>query len=578
MCQTMLKNPLWLFSLLFIFAFSNPNSDKDYPQDYFGSPVGHTPYISGTFGELRPNHFHSGIDIKSKSGKIGDPLFATASGTVSRLKVQASGYGKAIYIDHPNGYTTVYAHLHKFPKEIEAYIKTQQHERESFFVDLNVPFGTFDFEKGEVVGIMGNTGRSSGPHIHYEIRNTATEEPINPLLFGFKIKDNIAPKLHQIKVYALNDKHEHTDGFVKNVVKGKSGIYYVGGDTLTVDSWRMGIGVKAYDHMNGTSNWNGVYAIETYVDDFLIHKTEFEKFHFDNTRYINSHTDHREKLLNKAWFNRCYRMPGNDIPMYPTLENDGVFPVSTQAKKVTIKVSDANKNVSTLIFWVKRKEQVKEPESELFNYILPFNEENNIIREDFFLKFPQNSFYENLYLKYSSSPDSSNETYSNAHHVHDEKLPIHKWYTIGIKAKNIPEEKKEKAFIALCDGNKKPVNHGGNWEGEYLVTKARDLGDFCIMLDEKPPTITPTIFKSNLKGYSKIQFSLKENFKTSRKLDSYTWKGFIDGEWVLFIPNSSKSVITHYLDKNLSAGQHNFRLEVKDDRGNLSVFEKTFTR
>ncbi len=575
----MRKNPVWLLSIIFLaFSFENPNIDKDYPQGYFSSPVGHTPYITGTFGELRPNHFHSGIDIKSKTGKIGDPLYATATGTVSRIKVQASGYGKAIYLDHPNGYTTVYAHLTKFTEEIENYVKEQQYDKESFFVDLYPEAGKFNYEKGETLGKMGNTGRSTGPHIHYEIRNTATEEPINPLLFGFKYKDDIAPKLHQIKVYPLNDKHEDQGGFIKNVAKGKSGKYYVGGDTLQIDAWRMGLGIKAYDHMNGISNWNGVYAIETFVDDKLIHKTEFEKFHFDNTRYINAHTDHREKLLNKAWFNRCYKMPGNQIPMYPVLDNDGVFNIGSKTKKVTIKVSDANKNTSELVFWVKRKESKKKHTDEIFNYILPHDEENFISREDFFLNFPKGAFYENLYLKYSSSPDESNETYSNAHHVHDKKLPIHKWFKIGIRAKEIPEEKKEKAFIALCDGNKNPVNHGGKWEGEILVADARDLGDYCIMIDDVPPTITPTIFKKNLKGYSRIEFSLKDNFKTSKKLDAYTWKGYIDGRWVLFVPNSNESVITHRFEKSLTPGEHTFRLEVKDERGNLSVFERTFIR
>ncbi len=577
----MSNHTYWLlFFVLFAFSFSNPHSSgKDYPQDYFGSPVGHTPLISGTFGELRPNHFHSGIDIKSKHGKIGDPLYATATGTVSRLKVQASGYGKAIYLDHPNGYTTVYAHLHKFPDEIEKYIKEKQYENESFFVDLYPPAGTFDFDKGDVVGIMGNTGRSSGPHIHYEIRNTATEEPINPLLFGFRVKDNIAPKIHQIKVYSLNDKHEEQQGIIKNTVKGKSGIYYVGGDTLKMDAWRIGIGVKTYDHMNGTSNWNGVYAIETYVDDALFHKTEFEKFHFDNTRYINSHTDYREKLLNKAWFNRCYRMPGNDIPMYPTMENDGVFPISSKARKITIKVFDANGNVSELVFWVKRKATEQAAENDdFFNYSLPHHQENFISRNDLMLNFPEGTFYENLYLKYSSSPDSSSNTFSNAHHIHHKKLPLHKWYKIGIRAKNIPDNKKDKAFIALCDGNKKPISHGGRWEGDLLVAKSRDLGDYCIMIDETPPKITPLIFKKNMKGYSKMQFKVSDNFKTSRNLDAYTWKGYIDDKWVLFVPNSTETVITHRFEKDLPSGEHIFRLELRDERGNISIFERTFLR
>lgn len=574
-----MKRYFWLLSLLFItLSFSNVNNDK-YPKSYFRFPVDHTPFITGTFGELRPNHFHSGIDIKSKHGKIGDPLYASADGTVSRIKVQASGYGKALYLDHPNGYTTVYAHLDKFNPEIEQYIKEQQLSRQSFFVDLNPELGRFNYTKGQVVGKMGNTGRSSGPHIHFEIRNTATEEPINPLLFGLNIKDNIAPKLHQIKVYPLNDRHEPVKPFVKNIGKSKSGGHYIGGDTLTIDAWRMSVGIKAYDHMNGLSNWNGVYAIETYVDDEMVHKTEFEKFHFDNTRYINSHIDYREKVLNKAWFNRCYRMPGNKIPMYPVLNNDGVFPLSSsKTQKVKIIVYDANDNSSSVTFWVKRKKDVSPPPHPNYNYYLPHDEDNLVDRGDMFLFFPRGVLYENLYLDYNSKPSTSSKIYSSIHQIQNNKTPIHSWYKIGIRPENIPPEKMDKAIIVQRKGSGTPVNHGGTWEADMLTAEARDLGDFCVMIDDVPPTVSPTIFNSSLKGYSKMQFKLSDNFKASRKLDAYTWNGYIDGKWVLFVPNPSKSIITHRFEKDLAPGKHIFRLEVKDERGNMSVFEKEFIR
>ncbi len=567
---------LFFVGLFFIFGFS---SDKSYPQDYFRSPVDHRAYISGTFGELRPNHFHSGIDIKSKHGKIGDPLYAAAEGFVSRIKVQASGYGKALYIDHPNGYTTVYGHLDYFNKDIEDYIKSQQYDKESFYVDLYPEKGRFTYNKGDKIGTMGTRGRSSGPHLHYEIRNTITEEPINPLLFGFKAVDNIPPKLHQIKVYGLNDKHETIDASIRNVAKGKSGTYYVGGDTLTIKAWRMGVGIKAYDFMDGSSSWNGVYAIETYIEDRLVHKTEFEKFHFDNTRYVNAHADYRERLLQKAWFNRCYRLNGNEIPMYPVLENDGVFSLeSNRAKKVTIIVSDYNKNQSKLVFWVKRSKEIKPQNRAMYNYLIPYDQESYIDNGELFMHFPKHTFYENLYLKYSSSPDDSENTYSNMFHIHDENLPVHKWFKIGIRPnKRIPEHLKENIVITKCEDNKKPENFGGQWEGDMLVTYARELGNYCMIIDDLAPTIKPIVFNSNMKGYSRITFKIQDNMNTSSKLDECTWKGYIDGKWVLFEPNSSSSVITHYFD-NLPSGKHTLRLEVKDNSNNTSVFEKEFIR
>ncbi len=572
---------LFLYSLLaiFIMSFSNPNEPK-YPQGYFRSPVGHYAKVSGTFGELRPNHFHSGIDIKSSKGKIGDPLYASATGFVSRIKVQASGYGKALYIDHPNGYTTVYAHLDKFTPEIEKYIKEQQYARESFFVDLNPEQGRFTFEQGEKVGTMGNTGRSYGPHIHFEIRDTPSEEPINPLLFGLPIKDNTKPRLHQIKIYELNDKHETIGSRVKDVNKSKSGKYYIGGDTLSIKAWRMGVGIKAYDQLDGVPNWNGVYRIETLVDDVLVHETKFERFHFDNTRYINSHVDYRERMLKKAWFNRCYRLPGNHLPMYPTMTEDGVFAVSaTKTQEVTINVYDSYNNKSSVRFWVKRAKEIQPEEKEVYNYTLQHNSDNYVERDDIALFFPYGTLYENLYLKYASSPSSGDDTFSSTHHIHDDtNIPLHKWYEIAIKGNNVPEHLREKAIIAKCSKSKTPVNYGGKWKGDYLVTEARDLGDYCLIVDDIPPKVTPTIFKTNMKGYSRMAFKLDDNFETSRKIDEFIWKGYIDGQWVLFEHDAKTDVITHRFEKTLAAGEHTLRLEVRDDRGNLNLIERKFTR
>ncbi len=579
----MVKNTWWL-TLIFVFCLLSFNRHQNtpeniYPKDYFRSPVDHKIYITGTFGELRPNHFHSGIDIKSKRGKIGDPLYASAEGYVSRIKVQSGGYGKALYIDHPNGYTTVYAHMDKFAPELEVYVKEQQYAQESFGVDLYPPAYTFNFEKGQNIGTMGNTGRSYGPHVHFEIRDTGTEEPINPMLFGFEIKDNIPPKLHQIKAYGLNDKHETTVSTIRNVKKGKSGIHYIGGDTLSLAAWRMGLGIKAYDHMDGLGNWNGVYAIELFVDDQLWHKTQFERFSFDNTRYLNAHIDYREKLLNKAWFNRSYRLPGNNVPMYPVLMNDGVLDLTTQPKKITFLVYDANDNVSKLVFWVKRKEvNSNDNDKGSYSYKLPYNEDNFISRNDLNLFFPLGSFYENVYLDYNVSVDETGDMFSAVHHIHNDRTPIQKWYEMEIKAFNIPSDKRDKAIIAKCKGSQTPVNHGGEWRGDYLYAKARDFGDFCVMLDEIAPKITPVTFKNNMKGYSKMSFKIKENFKTSKKLDDFDWDGYIDGRWVLFKHNVKNDVVTHRFDKDLLPGKHTIRLVARDNSGNERVFEREFLR
>ena len=227
---------LLILATIFLFSFNTFNTyeaDKEYPQNYFRSPVSGTIRLSGTFGELRPNHLHAGIDIKARDGKIGQSLYAAADGYVSRIKMQSGGYGKVLYIDHPNGYTTVYAHMHEFDKEVEDYVKMMQKEKESFAVELYPEPNQFVFEKGDKVGKLGMSGRSFGPHLHFEIRDTKTEKPINPLLFGINVSDNIPPRIHQLKIYNLNDKRETQKTKTIDLLKnGKK--YSVRKDTLTI--------------------------------------------------------------------------------------------------------------------------------------------------------------------------------------------------------------------------------------------------------------------------------------------------------------------------------------------------------
>lgn len=177
---------LILFTLLAFTQKSDKLILKEYPQDYFTSPVKHTIRLAGTFGELRPNHFHAGIDIKSSAGKVGDLLYAPADGHISRIKIQGGGYGNGMYIEHPNGYTTVYAHLLNYLPEVDEWIKAQQYDREKFEVDLYPTPGQFPFKQGDFIGKMGTSGRSYGPHLHFEVRDTRTQKAINPMLLDSK--------------------------------------------------------------------------------------------------------------------------------------------------------------------------------------------------------------------------------------------------------------------------------------------------------------------------------------------------------------------------------------------------------
>lgn len=569
---------LLLFTLLAFTQKSGTTVLKEYPQDYFISPVKHTLRLAGTFGELRPNHFHAGIDIKSSNGKVGDPLFAPADGYISRIKIQGGGYGNAMYIVHPNGYTTVYAHLFEYPKSVGKWIETQQYDREKFEVDLYPTPGQFKVLQGEMIGKMGTSGRSYGPHLHFEVRDSRTQKAINPMLFGFKMKDTKAPKMHEIKIYSLNDKRETTEEKVLKVVSAGSNKYRISGDTLTVGAWRSGLALKVYDHHDNVSNWNGVYSVKMLVDDEPRYGYEMETFAFSEVRYLNAHIDYGDQVEKKAYFNRMYRLPGNNVKIYPENVAEGTIELSkSRAKKITLIAADIHGNESQLEFWLKRGE-VKDPPSKSFNYFLPWNEENKVVSGGMEFYFPNGTLYENMYLSYNSAGDKSAEFYSNVHQIQDYKTPVHKYFDLAISPnKTIPEDLKNKAFVAYCYKDR-IISFGGEWENGMLKTKVRDLGDFAIMLDTKPPVIQPVRFKSDMRGFAFMSFKATDNFSTDSVTKGMRFRAEIDGKWELLNYDAKKDLLRHNFRADLPRGEHHFRLVVTDDRGNSSVFEKDFIR
>ncbi len=573
-----MRQLIYPFFLLVILCSFSTDNKKNYPQDYFRSPVDKTIFLSGTFGELRPNHFHAGIDIKAHNGKVGQNLYAAAEGTISRIKVQSGGYGNVLYISHPRGYTTVYAHLHKFTKEVADFVKAEQYKRKSFEVDLYPAAGKFTFEKGEVIGKLGTSGRSFGPHLHFEIRDSKTEKPINPLLFGFSVRDNLAPKLHQLKAYFLNDKLNTLDTKTYDLVKLATGKYKLRQDTINLGAWRVGFGLKAYDHMNGAPNWNGVYQADLFENNSLSYSYEMETFAFSESRFINAHLDYEEQVAKKSYFNRLFRLPGNKLTIYNEQKTKGVIKLSNRkATKIMMQVTDANGNLSTLEFWVKRGE-VKDYDGEAFNYLLPYGEENLIDNKTIRVYLPKGTLYENLYMKYRSSRDDSEGVFSPVYHLHNYKTPVHKYFDLAIQPDLIPVELRDKAFIAYCGKSQEMQNCGGKWENGKLVAKVRAFGDYCVMVDTKAPSITPVTFKSNLKGYSRMTFKIKDNFPTTGRAADLKYKATVDGQWILMEYDAKNDLLIHRFDGQIAAGKHDFRLEVSDDRGNTKVFERSFTR
>lgn len=582
-----------LIASVFLFpalSFENPGiqdtTDPDpevvagyYPKDYFQPPVDNKPIrLTGTFGELRSDHFHSGIDIDSKTGGVGQPVYAAAGGFIDRIRVQAGGYGNVLYLKHPNGYTTVYAHLDRFSSDIQKYVRETQYKREQFEVDINPPDGFFKIKQGQEIGKLGNTGGSTGPHLHFEIRNSATGKGLNPLLFGLPVVDKTPPEIRDMKVYFLNEKREVLTSKPFSIQRRKDGTVGVVGDTVKIGAWRVGFGVKTFDRQTGQRNDNGIYGLTLQTDGQLAYSWRMDELDFDETRYMNAHVDYSARKRYGAWFHRCFLLPGQRLSNYARTETLGAVALSKdKPTKIVLKVTDAAGNASSITFWAKRDENMEPIVGLPYQFELPWDADSRIDLEDFSMSLPKGALYETLPFQYKTTPDESTGMYSSMHHLHDSRTPVQRYFELGIRPRNLPADLRSKAVIANC-GDGRPDNCGGSWRGDFLVTKIRQFGDYCVMIDNDAPTITPVVFDSDMRKRSTMSFRIRDNFAVSGSADGLTYRGTVDDQWVLFEYDRKRDRLTHTFDGRIGAGAHVLRLVAKDDRGNEAVFERAFVR
>lgn len=548
---------------------------EDYPKEYFAPPIAPPVYLTGTCGELRPDHFHAGADI---DGHIGVPVYAAADGYIDQIRVNASGYGNVLFVKHPNGYTTVYGHLDHFASDIQSYVKANQYRHEKFEIQLDPPATMFPVKKGQEIARMGNTGSSSGPHLHFEVRDPAGKS-INALLLGLPVQDDMAPDLRDMKIYFLNDKREVLGSKPFPLVKDRTGHVSLESDTIRIGGWQVGFGVKTYDRMNGRSNDNGVYSVALWADDQLAFEWKAEAFDFDESRYINAHIDYAARKKYGAWFHRCFVLPGDKLSNYTQTPTMGAIQLfKDRPVKIQVQIKDAAGNSNTLIFWALRDENAMETFiSTPFQFELPYDADSRIDLDGFSMALSKGTLYEDLGFQYSTTVDESSGMYSMMHHLQDDRTPVHKYFDLSIRPNNVPARLRSKAVIANC-GEGRPDNCGGTWQGDMLKTRVRSFGDYCVMVDTVPPSISPVVFSRDMRKRSAMAFRISDNFAISGAADGLQYRGTVDGKWVLFEYDKKRARITYTFDEHVGHGEHQLRLAVIDDRGNERVFEGKFLR
>ena len=534
------------------------------------NPMSFPILLSGNFGELRSNHFHAGIDFKTQ-GVEGKPIHAVQGGYVSRISVSPGGYGNALYLDHPDGTTTVYGHILRFSNKITAYVKEKQYEQESFTVNLSLSLEQIPVEEGEVIALSGNTGSSEGPHLHFEVRDTKSEHVLDPIVYFKKqLKDTRSPKIQGIMIYPIGGEGVVNGRNQKQELKlitAKDGTQIVSGK---VEAWgKIGLAIKAYDYMDNTNNTYGIKETTLTVDNQdVVFRSYIDRFSFDESRYLNNYVDYEEWINKRSFYMKSFLDPGNRLRFIDNI-NRGVITINeARTYQLTYKLTDAFGNSTRLSIWIEGKKQdipaLNTQGTEHFHW----TSENKFGNKGVRLSIMRGNLYNDLYFKYAVKEDSL--ALSATHTLHNTPVALHRNAQLSIRLQHDLLENKKKYGIIRIDKGKRSWIEGTYRKG-WIDANIRELGTYAIAQDTIPPTITPLDMGMWGKR-ERITFRVSDNLSGVS-----TYRGEINGQYVLFEMNN-RSVITYHFDKErLKRGKHSLKLLVTDACGNESTYTHTFS-
>ena len=461
------------------------------------------------------NHFHGGIDIKTQ-GKTGLEVDAAADGYVSRITISPTGYGRALYIDHPNGTTTVYGHLESFAPQIDEYIRNIQYEKETFAIDQIVPPGLLPVKKGEEIAKSGNAGSSVGPHLHFEIRRTKEEIMLNPLMFNMPVKDKLKPTIQALMVYPLSDESSVSGKQIPQkfeLVKTPNNGYQLKVNQPIPVFGKIGFGVQSVDALDGSPNKCGIYSIKLSVDGQLIYSFSLDDVPVNDTKYVNSLMDYALAMRSGQRLYKTWMEPGDKLPIYDTIEKKGIVDaIDGQQHQVRYEIADVYGNTTSLSFKIKSKEVKVIPrakQGELFKY----NKHNEIKDDGIRFSIPEGALYSDVDFRYIRKP-ALPKFYSPVFQLHNGLVPLHFACPLRIKAVNLPENLQSKVMLAQIDpASGRIYSATGKYDDGWVEGNIRTLGSYALAVDTEAPKIVSlnVADKNGKKDTSCLKFKITDN-------------------------------------------------------------------
>ncbi|THH39301.1 M23 family metallopeptidase [Neolewinella litorea] len=535
--------------------------------------------VTGTFGELRSDHYHGGLDFRAS---VGTPVRSVADGYVSRVRVSGGGFGQAVYVDHPDGKRSVYGHLEVLAPELKDTIRKLQYARQSFEIDFRPDSLAYPVGQGQVIGGVGNRGFSFGPHLHFEIREAATDAQLNPLSLGFVIPDTRQPQLRNLRLYTWADGEPESTAVSYDLIRNELP------DTLYVAAPRIGFGLKAYDRQNSMPNWNGIYRANLCVDSTEVFSFDFDRVPLEKTAYINALTDYREWRRNSSWYYLLYT-PVAEAGFWaetPPAAGDGILNLPAGVpKRVNITATDYAGNTSSVEVVVVHQ-PIKGPVAATsgkaaaapHQYFLPAGEASIIDTAGLRLELDELALYEDLRFRYVRLEDASEGYLSDVHQLHDPETALHGRAVLRLRPRTVvPDSLRERVYIGKCGSDGAPRTVGGEWLPDgSMQTNIGAFGDYALLLDREPPEVRIRDFRSDLRG--RPGFSLFVKDAVGGELG---YRGTVDGEWVLLEYDAKSGTLTHTFEDMRKIGgntTHRFELEITDGRGNRTTFTRDFRR